>query len=317
LQIIFSGKAHPKDGPGKEMLKAIVAFCQKDDVRRHVVFLEDYDLVIARYLVQGCDIWLNTPRRGMEASGTSGMKVLPNGGLNLSVLDGWWSEGYQAEAGWAIGKGEEYEDHVYQDQVESNALYDLLEKDIVPLFYSRSADGLPRPWIARIKKSMKLTPTFSTNRMLYEYGEHFYRPAAAYFERLAANQLARARALAEWKRKLHQHWGEVRIENAEALSPGGRAVGQGFDVRADVRLGSIEPKDVCVEAYFGLQDSQRQIQDGQCVGMRLEGTRDAGVHRYAGTIPCERTGMVGWTVRVRPCHADANNLFAVGLLSWR
>jgi starch phosphorylase len=317
VQILLAGKAHPKDGPGKEMLKALFAFCQKEEVRRHIVFLEDYDLVIARYLVQGVDIWLNTPRRGMEASGTSGMKVLPNGGLNLSILDGWWCEGYQPEAGWAIGKGEEYEDHTYQDQVESNALYDLLEKDIVPLFYSRGVDGLARPWIARIKKSMKLTPAFSSNRMLYEYGEHFYRPAAAFYERLTANKVERARALADWKRSLQQHWGEVRVESAEAAQPGGRAVGQGFDVRADVRLGSVNPKDVCVEIYFGPLDAQRQIRDGQCVSMKLEATREPGVHRYVGTIPCERTGMAGWTLRVRPCHPDANNLFAIGLLTWR
>jgi starch phosphorylase len=243
--------------------------------------------------------------------------VLPNGGLNLSILDGWWSEGYQAEAGWAIGKGEEYQDHVYQDQVESSALYDLLEKDIVPLYYSRGVDGLPRPWIARMRKSLKLTPTFSTNRMLYEYGEHFYRPAASYHTRLGASNFQRARGLAAWKSFVQQHWGEVRVESAEAAQPGGRAVGQGFEVRASVRLGAIDPKDVCVEIYFGPLDPQGLIQEGQCVGMALESTREPGAHRYLGTIDCERTGMLGWTVRIRPCHPDANNLFSTGLLTWR
>jgi len=317
VQIIFAGKAHPKDGPGKEMLKAIFAFCQKEDVRRRVVFLEDYDLVIARYLVQGVDIWLNTPRRGMEASGTSGMKVLPNGGLNLSILDGWWCEGYQSEAGWAIGKGEEYADHVYQDQVESSALYDLLEKDIVPLFYWRGVDGLPRPWISRMKNSMKLTPTFSTNRMLYEYGEHFYRPAASFHARLTADNFERARDVASWKAFITQHWGEVRVENAEAVRTGERSVGQGFEVRANVRLGAIDPKDVTVEIYCGTLDTQQRIHEGVGVAMRLEASSDGGAHRYVGVIPCERTGMFGWTVRVRPNHADVNNLFSLGLIAWQ
>jgi starch phosphorylase len=317
VQIIFAGKAHPKDGPGKDMLKAIFAFCQKEDVRRRVVFLEDYDLVIARYLVQGVDIWLNTPRRGMEASGTSGMKVLPNGGLNLSILDGWWCEGYQPEAGWAIGKGEEYEDHAYQDQVESSALYDLLEKDIMPLFYWRGVDGLPRPWIARMKKSMRLTPTFSTNRMLYEYGEHYYRPAAAFHARLAANDFERARALASWKSHIQQHWGEVRVDSAEAVRPGERSVGQGFEVRASVRLGAIDPKDVSVEIYCGALDKQQRIHEGEGVAMRLEAPRDGGAYQYVGSFPCERTGMFGWTVRVRPNHPDVNNLFSLGLIAWQ
>ena len=189
VQIIFAGKAHPKDREGKDVLKAVVSACQREELRRNLVFIEDYDLVVARYLVQGVDVWLNTPRRGMEASGTSGMKVVPNGGLNLSILDGWWCEGYRPEAGWAIGKGEDYADHAYQDAVESSALYDLLENDVVPLFYGRAADGLPRAWIARMKRSMRLlTPVFSTNRMLWEYAERYYVPAARCYERLSAGR---------------------------------------------------------------------------------------------------------------------------------
>ncbi|MBN2370577.1 MAG: alpha-glucan family phosphorylase [Vicinamibacteria bacterium] len=316
VQIIFAGKAHPKDTPGKEMLKAIVSFCQRDDMRRHAVFLEDYDIVVARYLVQGVDIWLNTPRRGLEASGTSGMKVLPNGGLNLSILDGWWSEAYQPEVGWAIGKGEDYQDHSYQDYVESNSIYDLLEKDIVPLFYQRGIDGLPRPWIARIKKSMKLTPTFSSNRMLWEYGERFYLPSAHCFESLTAERLQRARKLAEWKTFIRQQWGGVRIEKAEAQSHGIRRVGEGFEVRAVVRLGPISPEDVYVELYFGSLDAQRRITAGQAIAMRMESALDGGIYRYSGAIPCDLTGMIGYSVRMRPCHPDANNLLCTGLMNW-
>ncbi|MBN1105941.1 MAG: alpha-glucan family phosphorylase, partial [Deltaproteobacteria bacterium] len=172
VQIIFAGKAHPQDRPGKELIKQIIQTTNKETLRRHMVFLEDYDLDIARTMVQGVDIWLNTPRRPLEACGTSGMKAVANGALHLSVLDGWWEEGYERELGWAIGNGEEYEDHEFQDELESRALYDILEKDIIPIFYERGPDGLPRRWLAMMKASMhKLCPMFNTHRMVSEYWE--------------------------------------------------------------------------------------------------------------------------------------------------
>jgi starch phosphorylase len=317
VQIILAGKAHPKDNEGKEVLRAIYAFCQKDEVRRHVVFIEDYDLVTARYLVQGVDVWLNTPRRGMEASGTSGMKVLPNGGLNLSILDGWWSEAYRPEIGWAIGRGEEYQDHSYQDYVESSALYDLLENEIVPLFYQRAADGLPRVWLSRIKKSMKLTATFSTNRMIWEYCENYYLKAARYYNLLATSGLERARKLAAWKAHVYSNWSGVRIDSVAAIEPGARHVGQGFEVQTDIHLGGVAPQDVCVELYYGPLNAQREIDDGRTVSMTMQSARDGGVFRYQGSVPCDRSGMLGYTVRVRPCHQDANNLLTTGLMTWR
>jgi starch phosphorylase len=317
VQIIFAGKAHPKDREGKEMLKAVVSACQHEDLRRHLVFIEDYDLVVARYLVQGVDVWLNTPRRGMEASGTSGMKVVPNGGLNLSILDGWWCEAYQPEAGWAIGKGEEYQDHDYQDAVESSALYDLLDSDVVPLFYGRAADGLPRAWIARMKRSMRLlTPVFSTNRMLWEYAERYYVPAAHCYERLAADRMARARQLAAWKAGIRKCWGAVRIESVEDVRPGARRVGEGFEMIAVVRLGAIEPKDVTVEACFGPLSASREIERNRAVALGLERSLGDGRHRYAGTIPCQRSGMQGYTVRVRPFHPEAYDLLGAGPVTW-
>ena len=178
VQILLAGKAHPHDTEGKELIRQIIRFARDPQVRRTVVFLEDYDISVARYLVQGADVWLNTPRRPNEASGTSGMKLLANGGLNLSILDGWWDEAYDREVGWAIGNGEEYSNPEYQDQVESEALYHILENDVVPLFYDRDAAGIPRGWLAKMKASMKrLSPIFSTNRMVAEYAERFYLPA--------------------------------------------------------------------------------------------------------------------------------------------
>jgi len=318
VQFVFAGKAHPRDTQGKEMLKAIFAFTQEDDVRRHAAFIEDYDLVVARYLVQGVDIWLNNPRRLMEASGTSGMKVLPNGGLNLSILDGWWVEGCQPEVGWAIGKGEDYTDHAYQDYVESNALYDLLESDVVPLFYQRGADGLPRAWIARMKKSLRLLcPAFSTNRMLWEYSERYYLPAAKYYAQITADKMERARQLAEWKRFMRQHWSEVRIEKVEAGRDSMRRVGEGHELAAVVRLGAIQPKDVSVEIYYGPLNAEREIVQARSVSMELAGAAGAGAHRYTGVIPCERSGMHGFTVRVLPAHPDINHSMSTGLITWR
>ncbi|HPS78702.1 MAG TPA: alpha-glucan family phosphorylase [Thermoanaerobaculaceae bacterium] len=317
VQIIFAGKAHPKDNEGKEVMKRVVGFCQNEELRRHLLFLEDYDLVMARYLVQGVDVWLNTPRRPMEASGTSGMKVLPNGGLNLSIPDGWWAEAYQPEVGWTIGKGEEYEDLSYQDSVESNAAYELLEKDIVPLFYSRAVDGLPRAWIARMKKSMRmLTPAFSTNRMIWEYAERYYLPASRHFASLAADNMAKARAVSAWLTRVRAAWPEVRVESVDSVGPTAQCEGRGYDVRAVAALGKLSPDDVTVEIYFGPLDPDREITSPAAVAMTLEEKQDAGMVRFRGTIPCERSGMIGYTVRVRPSHPDAPNLMATNLMTW-
>ena len=215
VQILLAGKAHPHDTEGKELIRQIIRFARDAQVRRSVVFLEDYDISVARYLVQGADVWLNTPRRPNEASGTSGMKLLANGGLNLSILDGWWDEAYDREVGWAIGSGEEYDNQEYQDQVESEALYHILENDVVPLFYDRDAAGIPRGWLAKMKASMKrLSPVFSTNRMVAEYAERFYFPAANRLIRLAGDK-GRVRSLMEWRERLHAHGSEVKITQVD------------------------------------------------------------------------------------------------------
>ena len=213
VQIVFAGKAHPRDDAGKALIQQIVKLAEQKEFRRRIVFLEDYDMAVARYLVQGTDIWLNTPLRPQEASGTSGMKVLPNGGLNLSILDGWWDEAWQDAGaqkrfiGWAIGNGESYDNPDYQDQVESSDLYALLERDIVPGFYERSADGLPRRWIAQMKSSIStLCPEFNMQRMVRQYAADFYVTADDKYQQLTANQAARARALAAWTSHVQAHW---------------------------------------------------------------------------------------------------------------
>jgi starch phosphorylase len=317
VQIIFAGKAHPKDHEGKEVLRRVVQFCMREENRARAVFIEDYDITVARYLLQGVDVWLNTPRRLMEASGTSGMKVLPNGGLNLSILDGWWSEGYSPEVGWAIGRGEDYQDHAYQDFVESSDLYELLEKEIVPLFYARSIDGMPRAWIQRMKASMRqLSPVFSTNRMVGEYVDRYYRPTAALYNRLSGEGFARAKALAAWKVLVEREWSHVRVEHVDAVDGRNLVVGDSVPIAATVALGALPPQGVSVEAYFGHVDANRQVPQGTVATLYHAEDLGGGRHRYTGKVPCSRSGLFGYTVRVRPHHEDASNAFVTGLMSW-
>ncbi len=317
VQIIFAGKAHPKDHEGKEVLRRVVQFCMREEFRARAVFIEDYDITVARYLLQGVDVWLNTPRRLMEASGTSGMKVLPNGGLNLSILDGWWSEGYTPEVGWAIGRGEDYQDYAYQDAVESGALYELLEKEIVPLFYARTSDGMPRAWIQRMKASMRLlSPAFSTNRMVGEYVDRYYRPTASLYARLGADGFARAKALAAWKAHVEREWGAVRVEQVDAKNGHSHQVGESVPMTAVVSLGSLRPADVAVEVYFGPVDSNREISHASVAMLYHTDDLGGGRHRYTGNVPCGRSGLFGYTVRVRPYHEDASNMFLTGLMAW-
>src|SRR5205807_480278 len=217
VQIIFAGKAHPRDHGGKELIAEILHIARRPEFRRRIVFIEDYDIHVARYLAQGIDVWLNNPRRPLEASGTSGMKICCNGGINLSILDGWWVEGYAHNNGWAIGAGEEYTDLAYQDEVESRAIYDLLEQEIVPLFYTRSSDGLPRGWLRMMKRSIAtLNPVYNTGRMVAEYTTICYLPSAARYQKLSADGLAGAKALAEWRRAMQRNWQQVRVVAVEA-----------------------------------------------------------------------------------------------------
>ena len=212
VQFIFAGKAHPRDDAGKDLIKHIISVSRLPEFRRRIVFLENYDMNSARYLVQGVDVWLNTPRRPVEASGTSGMKATFNGVLNLSVLDGWWCEGYRTDNGWAIGGYETYESHEQQDRVESNALYRILEDDIVPLFYDRAADGLPKKWIDMMRNSFRtLCPVFNTHRMVKAYCETSYFPAFRLWKAFEPDGFRLGREIAAWEQKLYAHWSGVHV----------------------------------------------------------------------------------------------------------
>ncbi len=318
VQILLAGKAHPRDNPGKDLIRQIVHTARDVDFRRSLVFLEDYDMNVARYMVQGVDVWLNTPLRPMEASGTSGMKAAANGVLNLSVLDGWWDEGYAADRGWAIGAGETYDDLEYQNRVESEALYDLLEKEIVPLFYDRGPDGLPREWIRRMKACLaNLVPVFNTNRMVREYASNFYAPATKRWEVLTADGLAAARELAGWTQRVSRQFPGVRIEGVTDDVDGLGRVGEPVTVRVNVQLGELPPEDVRVQLYFGTLNSDGQLQDGAYLDMDLEGPAGAnGTHAYAARMKCARTGMTGYTVRVLPRHGEMVDGRELSLVRW-
>jgi len=317
VQFIFAGKAHPQEKAGKELIKHIVQVSNQEDMRRHLVFLEDYDMEIARFMVQGADVWLNNPRRPLEACGTSGMKAVANGALHLSVLDGWWEEGYDRDLGWAIGGGEEYEDHEFEDSLESQALYDILEKDVVPLFYERGADGLPRGWIAMMKASLhKLCPMFNTHRMVEEYWERFYLPAARQGFAMMAQNWKQTRKLAAWWKNIMYNWGDVAIK-AIRWDPADQVeVGAGYHVEADVALGELTPADVVVEAYYGDVDENRAFLDRSLQPMyELEVLKD-GVHRFQCDIVFEEAGHFGLNVRVTPNHPNPESRHAMGLIVW-
>jgi starch phosphorylase len=317
VQFVFAGKAHPKDHGGKELIAQIVHMARNEEFRRRILFLEDYDMNVARYLVQGVDVWLNNPRRPLEASGTSGMKGPANGSINFSILDGWWVEGYSRDNGWAIGSGEEYTDLNYQDEVESRAFYDLLEKEIIPLFYERSADGLPRGWIKRMKRSiMTVCPVFNTNRMVQEYTERFYLPSSTRFLDLAGSGLSAGKELAGWLHKVRGGWGGVRVAHVDVVENGKLEVGGRLKVRAEVQLGDLLPTDVKVELYHGTVDATGSINGAQVISMAGGSKQGSGTFVFDGEIPCRTSGQHGFAVRVMPSHPKLPRTYEPGLIRW-
>ena len=317
VQLIFAGKAHPADNLGKELIKQLIHFIRDERFRQKIVFLEDYDINVARYMVQGVDVWLNTPRRPMEASGTSGMKAAVNGVLNLSVLDGWWPEGYARGTGWAIGRGEEYDDPNYQDAVAGHLLYDTLEREVIPLFYQRDADGLPGEWIKNIKTTLKkLGFAFSSNRMVAEYTERFYLNADRDYGRLSAGKYALVKEMAKWRKKVEEDWGKIRIANVQAdLGDEILRAGDEIPVIAEIELGDLKPEDVAVELYHGQVNDQDEISNTHIEQMEVQKSSN-GVHVYKGTIVCQYAGRYGFSLRVLPGHCALTHRLLPGLIAW-
>ena len=317
VQFIFAGKAHPKDNPGKDLIRQVVHTSRHEPFSKSLIFLEDYDMNVARYLVQGVDVWLNTPLRPLEASGTSGMKAAANGALNCSIPDGWWAEGYHPTCGWSIGAGESYEDLEYQNQVESQALYDLLEKEVIPTFYDRGDDNLPRKWIAMMKETIaRLAPVFNTNRMVQQYAENYYLPATQNWDKLSAENLKATKDKRAWKDKVAKSFAKVKIKSVkDCLPETGACVGKPFDIEAVIDLGKLAVEDVSAELYFGQVGDDGQIQNGCSLPMEHI-SADGSTHTFRIALPCSSSGMAGYTVRIIPNREIMDDAQMTNMVKW-
>jgi starch phosphorylase len=316
VQFIFAGKAHPKDNEGKELIKQLFQFASKPEVRDKIVFLEDYDMHLARHLLQGADAWLNTPRRPQEACGTSGMKAAVNGVLNVSILDGWWCEGYAEDRGWRIGNGEEYEDHGYQDTVESQALYNVLENEVIPCFYDRKNGNLPVCWLQKMKASMKMAmESFCSLRMVSDYEKRYYIPAAGRWDALLAEKAEEAKRLAAQIKRLRTLWKNIEIKSPRRDTSGPYHVGDSFRVTSEVNLGEFKPDEVDVELYYGHLESLEKLSASLIEPMKVVEESGDGNYLYGCELNCDISGRFGFTVRVSPA-GDARIKSTPNLLTW-
>jgi glycogen phosphorylase len=317
VQFIFGGKAHPSDNGGKELLRFLVELSRRDEVRGRIVVLEDYDIGVARRMVQGVDVWLNTPRRPMEASGTSGMKAVANGALHVGTLDGWWDEAYRAGIGWAIGDRRSYDDPNYQDELESVSLYDLLEREIVPLFYDRDTAGLPQVWISRMRASMGGLPAvFNTDRMVYEYLKQHYEPAARDVRRLNQDDFRPTRDVAAWVARVYDEWPRVQVLRVQGLSDT-VAAGTEFHVEADIALGGLHADEVEVHLAHGLLDGEGVLAAPSLTPLKPMGPARENGHRFGiRGVQTDRSGRHGYAIRVTPRHPSLPTPFPLGLVRW-
>ena len=294
VQLILAGKAHPADTGGQNLIRQWTQFIRRPEARERAMFLGDYDLLLTEQLVQGVDVWLNTPRRPWEACGTSGMKVLVNGGVNLSTLDGWWAEGYAPEIGWSIGDRQDHGDDPAWDDADAMALYDVLEREVIPEFYARDATGIPVAWVTRMRESMaRLTPVYSSNRAVREYTEQYYLPASALYRQRVADQGSKARQILEWQRRLDRYWGALRFGQVRIDTS---AQGHVFEV--EVVLSELEPDSVRVELYADA------VVDGDVALHPMRRVRPApgagGAFVYSGSVPGTRP-PTDYTARLIPC----------------
>ncbi|MBN8215242.1 MAG: alpha-glucan family phosphorylase, partial [Spirochaetes bacterium] len=316
IQFIIAGKAHPADNLGKDVIKQIYNFAVRYKCQDRIVFLENYDLRVARYLVQGVDVWLNNPRRPLEASGTSGMKAAVNGVLNFSILDGWWDEGYSPDTGWAIGTGEEYEDPAYQDDVEGDLLYRTIEQSIVPLFYGRSEKGTPEGWVKMMQASIrKHGMQFNTHRMLIEYTRFFYEKGIANHQAVARDGYARIKAYAAWLAGVREAWDRVRVVDIHDHTGDEIRAGSNVQIHARIDLGGLAPESVLVEVYHGPTNKDNQVEGGYRTPM-VPGAEADGLRAYSASVLCQRGGRYGYAVRILPRHESMLSPFITGLIRW-
>jgi starch phosphorylase len=318
IQIVVAGKAHPADEGGKRLIQQMVNYTDSPDARRRIVFLPDYDMAMAHYLVQGCDVWLNNPLRPLEACGTSGMKAALNGGLNVSVRDGWWDEWYDGANGWEIPTADGVPDPARRDHLEAAALYDLLERSVAPLFYDRDGDGVPAGWTEMIRHTLlSLGPKVQAERMVRDYVSALYTPAAASSRSLAASSFAGARSLATWKARVRTAWPDVRIEHVEA-DGGEPSLGAALSVRVTVALAGLSAKDVAVEVVYGRPGEDDELAAPSFAELTAESSSssDGGHARFTGSVELGQPGPFGYTVRVLPHHPLLASRAEMGLVTY-
>jgi starch phosphorylase len=317
IQLVIAGKAHPADDGGKRLIQEVVRFADDPAVRHRIVFLPNYDIAMAQPLYPGCDVWLNNPLRPYEACGTSGMKSALNGGLNLSILDGWWDEWYDGDNGWAITSADGVDDPDRRDALEAAVLYDLIEHEVAPRFYDCDGDGVPLRWIEMVRHTLKsLGPKVLATRMVRDYVRDLYSPAADGTRRISATP-DRATQLAEWKRRVRAAWPEVRIEHVESGGiPDAPSQGTTLTVRVYSALGSLTPGDVDVQVVHGRVAGDDQLRDTHIVSMQQVEAYESGRHRYEAELDLEMTGQFGYTVRVLPRHELLVNPAEVGVIAW-
>jgi len=310
VQLIIAGKAHPADQPGQALIREWLHFIRRPEARLHAVFLSDYDMLLTEHLVQGVDVWINTPRRPWEASGTSGMKVLVNGGVNLSELDGWWAEAYTPEVGWALGDGQEHGDDAAWDAAEAQALYDLLEREVVPEFYSRDENGLPTAWVARMRESMaQLTPRFSANRTVREYTGHHYLPAAVAFRARTGDRGAEGKRMVRWQRALEEKWAKLRFDEATVERSGNH-----YRIQVQVYLDGLNPEAVRVELYADGVNGGGPIRQEMTCGQSLPGAANG--HIYQASVPATRPAT-DYTARVVPSYSGVAVPLEAAQILWQ
>jgi len=324
VQLIFAGKAHPHDYEGKLLIQRIARIAAEPRFYHKIVFIENYDICVGRYLVEGVDVWLNNPLRPNEASGTSGMKAAANGILNLSIADGWWAEANHLGGGWTIDTGPVIEDSKSTNKAHANAIYDLLENEIVPLFYQRNpVDDVPHEWVARMKTAMQnLAPVFNTKRMVSEYAEQLYFPAHRRWQELNASEAKRSIALARWKTHIRDHWGDLRVEEKRtdaktaAVPNAELGVGESTTVQAVVRTDVLFPHELAVQIYHGVLDEAGEIHNGTVSPMMYKDDLGGGTYLFEGTLTLKQTGLHGYTVRALPNHEDLQSPHELGLVTW-
>jgi starch phosphorylase len=319
VQFIFAGKSHPRDEGGKALIQEVYSLTRQSRFHNRIVFVEDYDTYIARRLVQGVDLWLNNPLRPLEASGTSGMKLPPNGGLNLSVLDGWWRESYNGKNGWAIGA--EIDDGTidFQNEVDASSLYQLLENQIVPLYYAKPDGKLPLAWLQLMRESIRsVTPTFNTHRMVKEYAERLYLPAAKAHMEFSRDDRRAATELSRFKAQMRKDWPQVQITDIEVGNPDRQNihVGEALRLAARIHLGAVSPKHVRVEAYHGEAENDALRNATATVLTQTEAIGENGDYLYEGSIPATESGTYGFSVRVVPTYPHLMQTHELRLIAW-